>query len=143
MAKRSDIMQLMISRFTAIPAFVTVTRGRDLDNEPFGEEEVPALNLDDGDAKNAPDVSFERHALKVEAQIVLAANITNETVEGLMQDVLDAVALDARWKDATGASVADGSTFTGHAIGRSTTGDTVLRGTINLVVNYTAGRWKI
>jgi hypothetical protein len=144
LTKRKDIIDQLIYSMGQVRIangasadLVTVERHRDVEAEPFEDDQVPALNVLDGNCPVTHQVSYDEHALDVKLQLYTTSRITAAQIDELMGDLLARIALDPTW-----GGHADGTAVESHRIDLSQDGDTINSATIDIVINYTTDPGK-
>jgi len=105
----------------------------------FSQTEVPAIKLDDADAKTSPGPStMHEHKLQVDLELYVAGKTSTSAVRSLMADVIAAVGSDPRW-----GGLAYWTDIDGHTVDVEQAGDVISAALVNLTVTYRTPLWRM
>lgn len=106
---------------------------------PFSKAEVPAVKIEDGDARTIPGPSTKHeHKLQLDLQIVMLGSTSASAARSLMADIIAAVGSDPRW-----GRLAYWTDIDGHNLDIEQAGDVISGGEIHLTITYRTPLWRM
>ena len=106
---------------------------------PFSKAEVPAIKMDDADAKTTPGPStMHEHKLAVDLEVHTLGATAASVVRAIMADIVAAIGSDPRW-----GRLAYWTDLDSHTIDVEQAGDIIGAAQINITVTYRTPLWRM